>query len=111
MNIWVQVEYLVIEMVIGVDIIKEQICIVSGEKFSIIQDDVKIVGYLIECWINVENFKIFIFSFGIISYWYVFGGNGVCMDMYIYSGYKVLFNYDFFIGKLIIYGEIWEIVL
>lgn len=33
---------------------------------------------------------------------YVFGGYGVCLDMYVYVGYIILFNYDFMIVKFII---------
>lgn len=104
MNICVQVEYLVFEMVIGVDIVKEMLCIVFGEKFLICQEDVVICGYVLECWINVEDLKIFMFSLGKVKYFYVFGGNGVCVDLYFYSGYSVLLNYDLLVGKVIIYG-------
>ncbi|MGC1508536.1 acetyl-CoA carboxylase biotin carboxylase subunit [Ketobacter sp.] len=111
MNTRVQVEHPVTEMVTGVDIIKEQIRIASGEKLSITQDDVKIVGHSIECRINAENPKTFIPSPGTISYWHAPGGNGVRMDTHIYSGYKVPPNYDSLIGKLITYGETREIAL
>ena len=111
MNTRVQVEHPVTEMVTGVDIIKEQLRIASGEKLSIKQEDVTITGHAIECRINAENPKTFIPSPGTINYWHAPGGNGVRMDTHIYSGYKVPPNYDSLIGKLITYGEDRSIAL
>ncbi|RLT92275.1 acetyl-CoA carboxylase biotin carboxylase subunit [Ketobacter sp.] len=111
MNTRVQVEHPVTEMVTGVDIIKEQLRIASGQKLSIRQEDVTITGHAIECRINAENPKTFIPSPGTINYWHAPGGNGVRMDTHIYSGYKVPPNYDSLIGKLITYGEDRSIAL
>ncbi|MCG8533782.1 MAG: acetyl-CoA carboxylase biotin carboxylase subunit [Pseudomonadales bacterium] len=111
MNTRVQVEHPVTEMVTGVDIIKEQLRIASGEKLSFKQEDVKITGHSIECRINAENPTTFIPSPGTIKYWHAPGGNGVRMDTHVYSGYKVPPNYDSLIGKLITYGEDREIAL
>ena len=111
MNTRVQVEHPVTEMVTGVDIIKEQLRIASGQKLSFTQEDVTITGHAIECRINAENPKTFIPSPGTINYWHAPGGNGVRMDTHIYSGYKVPPNYDSLIGKLITYGEDRSIAL
>ena len=111
MNTRVQVEHPVSEMVTGIDIIKEQIRVAGGEKLSIKQDDVKIVGHSIECRINAEHPETFIPSPGTINLWHAPGGNGVRMDTHVYSGYKVPPNYDSLIGKLITYGEDRNIAL
>ena len=55
MNTRIQVEHPVTECVTGLDLIKEQIKIASGEPLSITQKDVKIQGHAIECRINAEN--------------------------------------------------------
>ena len=55
MNTRVQVEHPVTEMVTGIDIIKEQIKIASGEKLKIKQEDVKFTGHSMEVRINAEN--------------------------------------------------------
>ena len=55
MNTRIQVEHPVTEIITGVDLIKEQIRIASGEKLSVKQEDVTFNGWAIECRINAEN--------------------------------------------------------
>ena len=52
MNTRVQVEHPVTEMVTGVDIIKEQIKIASGEVLSFKQKDIAFTGHSMEVRIN-----------------------------------------------------------
>ena len=54
-NTRIQVEHGVTEMMTGVDLIKEQIKIASGEHLAIKQQDVKLSGAAIEMRINAEN--------------------------------------------------------
>ena len=54
-NTRVQVEHPVTEMYTGIDIIKEQIKIASGETLSFSQKDIKFNGHSMECRINAEN--------------------------------------------------------
>ena len=54
MNTRIQVEHPVTEMITGVDLVKQQLKIASGEKF-LSQEDIKINGWSIECRINAEN--------------------------------------------------------
>jgi acetyl-CoA carboxylase, biotin carboxylase subunit len=104
MNTRVQVEHPVSEMVTGVDIVKEQILVASGQPLSITQDDVVIRGHSIECRINAEDPKTFMPSPGTVTFFHAPGGNGVRVDSHLYSGYKVPPNYDSLVGKLITYG-------
>ena len=55
MNTRIQVEHPVTEMVTGIDLIKEQIRVASGEKLQLTQEDVTFTGWAIECRINAEN--------------------------------------------------------
>ena len=55
MNTRIQVEHPVTEMVTGMDLIKEQILVASGEKLSLQQEEVQFNGWAIECRINAEN--------------------------------------------------------
>jgi len=52
MNTRIQVEHPVTEMITGIDLVKEQIRVASGEPLSIKQDDVRLAGHAIECRIN-----------------------------------------------------------
>ena len=104
MNTRVQVEHPVTEMVTGVDIIKEQLNIASGEKLSFKQSDIEITGHAIECRINAEDAKTFMPSPGKIERYHPPGGPGIRIDTHIYGGYTVPPHYDSMIGKLIAYG-------
>ena len=104
MNTRVQVEHPVTEMITGVDIIKEQLYIASGEKLRLKQGDIEIVGHAIECRINAEDPKTFMPSPGKIERYHPPGGPGIRIDTHIYGGYTVPPHYDSMIGKLIAYG-------
>ena len=106
MNTSVQVEHPVTEMVTGVDLIKEQIKIASGEKLEFTQDDIKLDGHAIECRINAEDpDKNFMPNAGTIKEMYMPGGNGVRVDSSIYSGYEINPFYDSMLAKLIVHGK------
>ena len=106
MNTRIQVEHPVTEMVTGLDLIKEQIRIASGEPLSVSQKDVRITGHAIECRINAENpDKNFRPSPGTIKTLYLPGGCGIRMDTAVYSGYTIPPYYDSMIAKLIVHGK------
>ena len=104
MNTRIQVEHPVTEMVTGVDIIKEQLYIASGEKLRYKQSDIVIRGHAIECRLNAEHHKTFVPSPGKIERYHPPGGPGIRIDTHIYGGYSVPPHYDSMIGKLIAYG-------
>ena len=105
MNTRLQVEHPVTEMITGIDIVKEQLRIASGEKLKITQDDVQIKGHAIECRMNAEDPKTFMPSPGDIKLWHMPGGPGIRIDSHIYSGYRVPPYYDSMIGKIISFGN------
>lgn len=105
MNTRVQVEHPVTELVTGVDIVKEQIRIASGEGLSVQQSDVIVRGHAIECRINAEDPHTFMPSPGTITAYHAPGGPGIRVDSHIYDGYRVPPYYDSMIGKLITYAE------
>jgi acetyl-CoA carboxylase biotin carboxylase subunit len=108
MNTRVQVEHCVTEMITGVDIIKEQILVASGNPLRYTQDDIQIKGHAIECRINAEDSKTFVPSPGKVTLYHAPGGAGVRMDSHIYNGYTVPPYYDSMIGKLITWGNTRE---
>ena len=105
MNTRLQVEHPVTEMVTGIDIVKEQLRIASGEKLSVTQDDIQMRGHAIECRINAEDPKTFMPSPGMVTLWHAPGGPGIRVDSHVYSGYKVPPFYDSMIGKVIAHGN------
>lgn len=106
MNTRIQVEHPVTEWVTGVDLIKEQIRIASGEPLSLKQEDVHLTGHAIECRINAENpEKGFRPSPGTITDMYLPGGKGIRIDSAIYSGYTIPPYYDSMIAKLIVWAK------
>jgi len=111
MNTRVQVEHPVSEMVTGVDIVKEQLYIASGEKLRLKQEDIKISGHAIECRINAEHHKTFMPSPGLITRYHPPGGPGVRVESHIYSGYTVPPHYDSMIGKLICHGDTRDVAI
>ena len=105
MNTRLQVEHPVTEMITGLDLVREQIRIASGEKLNFTQADIEFQGHAVECRINAENAKTFTPSPGLISHYHAPGGLGVRMDSAAYGGYSIPPHYDSLIGKLIIYGS------
>ncbi len=106
MNTRIQVEHPVTEMVTGVDLIKEQIKIASGERLNLEQEDVQFNGWAIECRINAENpAKNFMPSAGKIKMYLPPGGFGVRIDSAAYPGYTIPPYYDSMIAKVITYGS------
>jgi len=106
MNTRIQVEHPVTEWITGVDIVKEQLKIASGEKLELKQDDIKFNGHSIECRINAENPDCnFRPSPGEIKELNLPGGNGVRVDTSVYSGYRIPPTYDSMIAKIIVHGK------
>jgi acetyl-CoA carboxylase biotin carboxylase subunit len=102
----IQVEHPITEEVTGIDLVREQILIASGEKLSISQGDVEAKGHAIECRINAEDpFDDFRPCPGRIEMYYAPGGGGVRVDSHAYAGYSIPPFYDSMIGKLITWGE------
>jgi acetyl-CoA carboxylase biotin carboxylase subunit len=104
MNTRVQVEHPVTEMITGVDIVREQIRVASGEELGWRQEDVELRGHAIECRINAEDPTNFMPCPGPINQWHAPGGPGIRIDTHIYNGYTVPPFYDSMIGKLIAHG-------
>lgn len=109
MNTRVQVEHPVTEMVTGVDIIKEQIKIASGEPLTMKQQDITFTGHSMEARINSEiPDKNFMPCPGKITGLHLPGGNGIRVDTAIYAGYTVPPNYDSMLAKIIVHGKTRE---
>ena len=105
MNTRLQVEHPVTEMVTGIDLVREQICLSSGAPLSFNQDDVTMTGHAIECRINAESPFSFMPSPGRVTTYHAPGGMSVRIDSALYSGYTVPPTYDNLIAKLVVCGR------
>ena len=106
MNTRVQVEHPITESVTGIDIIKEQIKIASGDPLSYKQKDITFTGHSMEVRINAEDpSKNFMPCPGKITDLHLPGGNGVRIDTAIYPGYTIPPYYDSMIAKIIVHGK------
>lgn len=105
MNTRIQVEHPVTEMVTGIDLIKEQILVCSGQKLRIKQKDVVLHGHAFECRINAEDPTTFMPSPGKVTNFHAPGGLGVRVDSHVYSGYSVPPYYDSMIAKIITFAD------
>ncbi|MFQ6618882.1 MAG: acetyl-CoA carboxylase biotin carboxylase subunit [Fidelibacterota bacterium] len=105
-NTRIQVEHPVTEMVIGLDIIKEQINLAAGAKFPKWMKKINPRGHAIECRINAEDpSNHFLPSPGRITTFHIPGGPEIRVDTHAYSGYVMPSNYDSLIAKLIAHGR------
>ena len=105
MNTRIQVEHPVTEMVLGIDLIKNQILCHSQIPLPDWMKDMKLRGHSIECRINAEDpEKSFMPSPGLINSFHMPGGNGIRVDTHAYSGYYVPQYYDSMIAKLIVHA-------
>ena len=105
MNTRLQVEHPVTEAIFGVDLVREQIRVASGQPLSFVQEQLEINGHSIEVRINAEKLPNFSPSPGKVTAYHAPGGLGVRMDSALYNGYSVPPYYDSLIGKLIVHGE------
>ncbi|MBW2147292.1 MAG: acetyl-CoA carboxylase biotin carboxylase subunit [Deltaproteobacteria bacterium] len=103
MNTRIQVEHPVTEMISGIDLVKEQFRVASGDSFSVSQEDIRLTGHAIECRINAESPDAgFAPCPGRITEWTPPGGEGIRVDSHCYSGYFVPPYYDSLLAKLVI---------
>jgi acetyl-CoA carboxylase biotin carboxylase subunit len=105
MNARVQVEHPVTELVTGIDVVRDQILIASGDRLPHRQCDVQFRGHAIECRINAEDPVTHKPSPGKITSWHAPGGPGVRIDTAAYAEYVIPPYYDSLIAKLIVHGS------
>jgi acetyl-CoA carboxylase biotin carboxylase subunit len=104
-NARIQVEHPITEMVVGVDLVAEQIRVAAGEPLSFKQDDLSQRGHAIECRIYAEDpASGFLPAAGPILLMEEPQGPGIRVDSGVYSGGEVSVHYDPIMAKLIAWG-------
>ena len=106
MNTRIQVEHPVSEIVSGVDLIKEQLRVATGEALGYKQRDIQLRGHAIEFRVNAEDpARDFAPCPGLIPWVNFPGGPGVRVDSSVYANYFIPPYYDSMIAKLITFGK------
>ena len=105
MNTRIQVEHPITEMVTGIDLVREQIRVASGEPLGYKQAAITLRGHAIECRINAEDPEHFVPSPGTVTAWLPPGGYGVRVDSHLMPGAIVPPYYDSLIAKIIVHGR------
>jgi acetyl-CoA carboxylase biotin carboxylase subunit len=104
-NARLQVEHPVTELVLGIDLVKEQIQIAAGERLGWRQEEMRMRGAAIECRIYAEDpGNNFFPSPGYISRLQVPAGPGVRRDSGVYEGWTVPLEYDPLLSKVSVWG-------
>lgn len=109
MNTRIQVEHPVTEAITGIDLVKMQLRVASGQPLPWTQDQIRTRGHALEFRINAEDPDNRLFpSTGTVSALEVPGGPWTRWDGMLFSGFKVMPFYDSLVGKLIVWGETRE---
>jgi acetyl-CoA carboxylase biotin carboxylase subunit len=104
-NARLQVEHPVTELILGLDLVEQQLRIAAGEKIALRQEDVKLRGHAVECRIYAEDPQAdFLPSPGRIQLLKAPAGPGIRFDSGVESGDTVPVDYDPILGKLVAWG-------
>ncbi len=106
MNTRLQVEHPVTEMVTGIDLVKLQFRIASGEALPFQQSDIQQRGHAIECRVYAEDPQQgFLPATGTVQVFKPPTAPNVRVDTYLQSGSEITIHYDPMIAKIIVYAE------
>lgn len=106
MNTRLQVEHPITEATTGIDIVKWQLRIASGEKLLLGQQDISQRGHAIECRIYAEDpYNGFLPSSGVLTNVEPPMGPNIRNDMGIETGMEVTAYYDPILAKLVVNAE------
>ena len=114
MNTRIQVEHPVTELVYGVDLVREQLRIASGEPMRVRggATGMEPRGHAIECRITAEDpANGFLPAAGKVQYLRVPSGPGIRWDGGVEAGNDVTLYYDPLLAKLLAWGETREMAI
>ncbi|WP_053387545.1 acetyl-CoA carboxylase biotin carboxylase subunit [Leucobacter japonicus] len=105
MNTRLQVEHPISEAITGIDLVREQLRVASGERLGYTQDDITFEGHAFEFRINAEDPENnFMPSPGLIETLELSGGPGVRSDFGFSAGQTVMPFYDSLLGKVVVWA-------
>jgi acetyl/propionyl-CoA carboxylase alpha subunit len=105
MNTRLQVEHPVTEMTTGLDLVREQVLVASGQTLRYAQSEVRQIGHSLECRIYAEvpeeNFRP---ATGIVEIFEPPAGPGVRLDTGVAQSSPVTHHFDPLLAKLIVWA-------
>ncbi|MEW5954852.1 MAG: acetyl-CoA carboxylase biotin carboxylase subunit [Bacillota bacterium] len=105
MNTRIQVEHPVTELLTGIDLVKSQLQIATGQPLPFKQEDIRFNGHVIECRICAEDpLNGFLPSSNKIVGYRSPGGFGIRVDSGVHLNYEIPIHYDSLISKLLVWG-------
>jgi acetyl-CoA carboxylase, biotin carboxylase subunit len=105
-NTRLQVEHPVSEVISGLDLVKTQLKVASGEALPWTQDQIVLKGHAIECRITADDAsRNFAPDAGQIHTYLPPGGPGIRVDSHVFAGYQVPPFYDSLLAKFIAWGS------
>jgi len=106
MNTRLQVEHPITEVVLGIDLVKEQLRVAAGERLAWRQEEIQPRGAAIECRIYAEDPANYFFPCpGTITHLQAPRGPGIRTDSGVFQGWTVPIEYDPLLAKLIVWGS------
>ena len=111
MNTRLQVEHPVTELITGIDLVEQMICVANGEKLKISQGDVKINGWAVESRLYAEDpYRKFLPSIGRLTKYrppleLASEASVVRNDTGVFEGGEISMYYDPMIAKLCTWGS------
>jgi acetyl-CoA carboxylase biotin carboxylase subunit len=104
MNTRLQVEHPVTELVTGLDLVKLQFAVASGEALPFVQHDLRQRGHAIECRLYAEDpADDFLPATGTLLSFIPPAGPGVRVDSGVRSGDEITIHYDPMLAKIIVH--------
>ena len=101
MNTRLQVEHPVTEAITGLDLVRAQLLVASGEPLPFTQSDVRSSGHAIECRVYAEDARRLLPQSGRLLMYREPAGDGIRVDAGVAEGDTVTVHYDPLISKLV----------
>jgi acetyl-CoA/propionyl-CoA carboxylase, biotin carboxylase, biotin carboxyl carrier protein len=106
MNTRIQVEHTVTEEVTGIDLVKEQLRVASGEPLSFTEQEIQVRGHSIQCRINAEDpASDFRPTPGKVTRFVLPEGPGIRVETAMETGAEIQPAFDSMISKLVTWGR------
>ena len=101
MNTRLQVEHPVTEAITGLDLVRAQLLVASGEALPFKQSDVRANGHAIECRVYAEDARRLLPQSGRLLMYREPAGDGIRVDAGVAEGDTVTVHYDPLISKVV----------